>query len=114
MFREELLKYAEKLIIERRNRMRARKIDVCKYSIRPELAYEKRNMFVESSIENTMIFFKAHNLKTWAATDEAIDDIKNKVMKNEAKLNKKKGRGRNTGSNTRKPTGSSRQTTVIS
>lgn len=83
------MKYAEKLIIERRNRLRLRKVDVAKYSIRPELPYEKKNAFVESSIENTMAFFKAQNFLTYHASGDAIDDIRNKVIKNEAKMNKK-------------------------
>ena len=99
------MKYAERLIIERRFRMRVRKVDVAKYSIRPEVPYEQKNAFVESSIENTMAFFKANNVLTLNATGDAIDDIRNKVIKNEAKINKKKGR--NSGYS-KKPTGSSR------
>ena len=73
--------------------MRVRKVEIAKNSTRPELAYERKNAFVESSIENTMTFFKANNYLSWTnAASNKIDEIRNKVMKNEAKINKKNGR----------------------
>ena len=67
---------------------------------------------MESSIENTMAFFKASDLSNINAKGNEFDDLRNKVMKNEAKLNrdnckdskKKKRTTRNTGA-TKKSTG---------
>ena len=84
------MKYAEKLIIERRSRIRSRKVDHTKSTIgMPELTYEKKNNFVESSIENTMLFFKAQSKLAWCAAGDGIDNIRQKVMKNEAKLTRR-------------------------
>ena len=53
-FKEELFKYAEKLILERRSRIRMSKIDTIRFKTRPGLNYEVKNTFVENNIENTM------------------------------------------------------------
>ena len=85
-FKEELFKYAEKLVLERRQRIRRSKIDVTRYKIRPEINYEVKNQFVENNIENTMLYFKASKL------GEALDvnfmiHLRNILLKNEIRLN---------------------------
>ena len=53
-FKEELFKYAEKLIIEQRSKIRMSKVDTIRFKTRPGLIYEVKNKFVENNIESTM------------------------------------------------------------
>ena len=65
-----------------------RKVETCKYAIRPEIPYERKNGYVESSIENAMVFFKPCDLKSWNNVGANFDDIRTKVLKNEAKISR--------------------------
>lgn len=57
--------FAEKLVKDRRNRVRSRKLDVTRYKVRPEVNYEIKNAFVENNIENAMLYFKPCNLENY-------------------------------------------------
>ena len=85
-FKEELFKYAEKLVLERRSRIRRSKIDVTRFKCRPELNYEEKNSFVENNIENSMLYFKASTLGEAQEVNYMLH-LRNILLKNEIKLN---------------------------
>ena len=86
-FKEELFKFAEKLVLERRQKIRQSKIETIRYKSHPSQNYENKNSFLENNIESTMMYF----MPSAIGQDQEINymiHLRNILLKNEILVSK--------------------------
>lgn len=58
-----MLKYAEDLLIKRRERLRVKRVEMIRQGLALGKPYQTRAQFVDTEVYNTLKYFKAESLK---------------------------------------------------